>query len=1051
MKAKTNYPPKIVRPGTAKILKRDRLFKILDNARQQSTLIWVAAPAGSGKTTLLTSYIQEYQLRHCWYQVDEGDRDLPTFFHYLGQAGEKAAPRRKKNMPVLTAEYLQNIAAFTRRFFADMSSRLKEGGVIVLDNFQLFTESHPIHALLPNIVDSLAQGISLIVISRELSSKSLAPLLVRGQLTTLDTRQVRFDHDEWKKVCHLLQPESDNDTLLALHSRLDGWVAGLLLALNAPKVFDNISSAMAKANVLENYIGDEFLSSLDVQANELLMSVCYMSHITLATLKMLTKINNPQGILTELARKNLFILQQGDKGYTLHPLVREQLKRRVKNTLTKKSLRDLQLASANAMLQQNEYESAADLLLELKEWKKLIAVILAHAEALYNAGRVIPLEYYISTLPSRYSANEAWIDYWNGSLLVYRDVKSALEFYDNAYLAFLSSGNTKGAYLTWYAALATICRTLQGGVALIGWLNRYDELSNKWPQPPQELQNGCLENMLAKSYFMTNIDVQKREFWRKKLLLAINETSNPVAQLQMMSNYITIAAISGIKEQDALIFEKLGRGLSETEGIPIILYLDAIVASNIYIMSINDHARLLAQTHQTLKISASSGVSVFNGLLYMGYSVAAVNLKNFSLAKKYLEISEQNMPEKDLTYKASYLMALCHAGTYIDELKDINKTARKFLATLDDVLLPAFTIHIKLAYIYYLCMRLQTDEAFALHDELLDQVTRQALPAQISRFHMIYAKILFKMGLTDKSDYYLEKSITILSAENIISYCYWPSELMTWACQRALALDIETSYVDSFITWHYSILPAPDSLSVKWPWAFRLYTFGYFEFIQKTKGDNKSQRINKSFQLLRALAAAEKNTLSVVRLKETLYGEYEYNKASRLLDNHIHRLRKSLECDAAIIRQGDYISLNLQYFWVDKNAFEALQKQNVNSENAFDLATQIQLIYRGDYMQEDDSVDCIAHRERYRNLFMSMTFKCLDFMESNPKRAIDICLQSLIREPFSETLYRKLIGSYLLMGNKEMAETTLLQCRDIMQRHMNKEVSAETLSLLSNI
>jgi len=71
-------------------------------------------------------------------------------------------------------------------------------------------------------------------------------------------------------------------------------------------------------------------------------------------------------------------------------------------------------------------------------------------------------------------------------------------------------------------------------------------------------------------------------------------------------------------------------------------------------------------------------------------------------------------------------------------------------------------------------------------------------------------------------------------------------------------------------------------------------------------------------------------------------------------------------------------------------------------------------------------------------------------MKSNNGNAIEISLQALVREPFSESLYRKLIGLYIHMGDRKMAETTLLQCRAILQRHMNKNVSEETLSLLKN-
>ena len=117
------------------MLHRERLFQKLDSARKKR-IIWVAGPAGSGKTTLLSSYIRSRSLPCLWYQVDGGDNDLATFFYYLGLAAKKAAPRRRKTLPLLTAEYLMGIPEFSRNFFEELFNRLKPPAVLVFDNYQ---------------------------------------------------------------------------------------------------------------------------------------------------------------------------------------------------------------------------------------------------------------------------------------------------------------------------------------------------------------------------------------------------------------------------------------------------------------------------------------------------------------------------------------------------------------------------------------------------------------------------------------------------------------------------------------------------------------------------------------------------------------------------------------------------------------------------------------------------------------------------------------------------------------------------------------------------
>ncbi|MEW6377585.1 MAG: AAA family ATPase, partial [Thermodesulfobacteriota bacterium] len=146
---------KVTRPIITRIFIRKRLFGLLDQMRKQP-VVWVSGPPGCGKTTLVSSYIEARKLLCLWYQIDEGDSDIATFFYYMGQAIKRASPRKKKPIPFLTPEYLQDVPTFTFRYFEELYSRLisphpplekgglrgdlkkgdKGGFIIVFDNYQ---------------------------------------------------------------------------------------------------------------------------------------------------------------------------------------------------------------------------------------------------------------------------------------------------------------------------------------------------------------------------------------------------------------------------------------------------------------------------------------------------------------------------------------------------------------------------------------------------------------------------------------------------------------------------------------------------------------------------------------------------------------------------------------------------------------------------------------------------------------------------------------------------------------------------------------------------
>jgi len=107
---------KITRPALSGAVQRKRIFTRLDS-KPGRPITWVSAPGGSGKSTLIASYLDARNLPCIWYQCDEGDSDLATFFYYLGLSAKKAAPRHKTPLPLLTPEYLAGIPTFTRRYF----------------------------------------------------------------------------------------------------------------------------------------------------------------------------------------------------------------------------------------------------------------------------------------------------------------------------------------------------------------------------------------------------------------------------------------------------------------------------------------------------------------------------------------------------------------------------------------------------------------------------------------------------------------------------------------------------------------------------------------------------------------------------------------------------------------------------------------------------------------------------------------------------------------------------------------------------------------------
>ena len=80
--ARQPLPAKITRPAASGLVRRERLFKRLDQALE-SKVVWITGPGGAGKTSLVSTFIETRGLDCIWYQVDASDADPASFTHYL--------------------------------------------------------------------------------------------------------------------------------------------------------------------------------------------------------------------------------------------------------------------------------------------------------------------------------------------------------------------------------------------------------------------------------------------------------------------------------------------------------------------------------------------------------------------------------------------------------------------------------------------------------------------------------------------------------------------------------------------------------------------------------------------------------------------------------------------------------------------------------------------------------------------------------------------------------------------------------------------------------
>lgn len=452
MKQKPVSISKISRPQPYKAFLRTRLFRLLDRYRKRP-IIWVCGPAGSGKTTLVSSYVEHRNLPNLWYQVDSGDGDIATFFHYLGLAARKAAPRKRKPLPHLTPEYLLTIQVFTRGFFRDLYNSLNVPSVMVFDNFHEVTSPSQFHEVIQNGLSEIPTGINVIIISRSEPPQVLERMRANQLMSVISWDDLHLRLDEFKGIIrHKGFKKMSNDMIRKLHTNTEGWAAGLLLMLEKSKPEDIPTQSLNKLEpeVVFDYFASEIFQNIGRETQDILTKTALIPSITPAMVKRLTGKHQGDRILSNLCKNNFFIEKKQSEQqivYQYHAMFREFLLLRAKELFTSKQLVKLKRKAAIILEESNRTEDAAGLFIETRDWDSLTRLINKNAEQFSLNGRIQTLLAWFETFPQEIINNNPWLSYWFGMCYLNFKPSDSVCYFEKAFDSFKENKDSKGMVL----------------------------------------------------------------------------------------------------------------------------------------------------------------------------------------------------------------------------------------------------------------------------------------------------------------------------------------------------------------------------------------------------------------------------------------------------------------------------------------------------------------------------------------------------------------------------------------------------------------------------
>jgi ATP/maltotriose-dependent transcriptional regulator MalT len=331
---------KITPPELPKVVLRKHLFRILDK-KEHYQATWVSAMAGSGKTTLVASHLNNNNFPCLWYQMDEGDGDIATFFYYLGLAAKKATPRKRKPLPLLTPEYLPGISVFARRFFENLCSRVSPPFYVIFDNYHEISLESPFHDVFKDALSGISPDIHVIVMSRTDPPQAFAGMLANNKMRIIGSDDLRLNLEESKEVIRIEAGEKISGKIIKrIYEKTQGWAAGLILMAKTTGTDDTLprlSDKFTPEKIFE-YFAIELFDKMNKNYREFLLKTAFLPSITISMANALTGQNDANRILSSLRSNHLFTEKFSTPAgiYQYHPLFREFLIARAEDTLDQK-------------------------------------------------------------------------------------------------------------------------------------------------------------------------------------------------------------------------------------------------------------------------------------------------------------------------------------------------------------------------------------------------------------------------------------------------------------------------------------------------------------------------------------------------------------------------------------------------------------------------------------------------------------------------------------------------------------------------------------------
>ena len=906
---------KLTRPRLARAVARERLFKLLDEVRETHPAICVIGPPGAGKTTLVASWLDARRIKGIWYQIDPGDTDLATFFHYLGRAAQPFTRKGQRPLPLLTPEHLGDVAGFSRRYFRELFSRLPEGSTLVLDNCQEVPAEQPFHELLAEAVDEVPPGITLLVASRRDPPECYARLIANERVAAIDWGALKLSIEEAQAI-GAGRARAGHAAIARLHELSEGWAAGFILLLERLRQGGDPAGIGPGDSVraVFDYFAAQLFERTSPHTQRLLLHLSFLPRMSLRGALELT--GSPDAA-EDLYRRHLFTdrRQAGETSYEFHALLRAFLQHRASQVLSLPEQRELTDRAACILEQSEQSEEALPLYLRAGDIDAAHALILRQAAKFIGQGRWNVVVGWIEALPPQRVQANCWLTHWLGTARIVvapPEARAVLE--QSADLALRSQEQ-----LCRLQAAAGIVQTYMLEYVQFRPMDRWidvleDELEQhvEFPDSGSELRvHAAL--LIALAYRRPSSAMLPG--CAERVLLLAKRDGEPNLRALSVAYVVAYGSTTGSLDLARRAHPVLARLLSHPEVTALTATWGWFITS-FYYQLVGDEKECLSTVLRVERIGVEQGLAAAVRLACIIGSWVDLGAGRMVSSWRWLRRLEEVMVPGNLYDEASAASLKGHLHLIDGDPERAEAFVARALELYDQAGTHFHRCYSRTQQAWIATMRRDAEAARRWISQGLElaQQTRTGWLEVELRLAEAY------LGLQEGQRAAAEWSLRLAFGIGRRADCIWAFKFsrawMPMLCATALETGIELDYVRSIVQGMRLQPPSPDF--ELWPWPVKIYTLGRFEVLlddEPLRFSHKAPR--KPLALLKALIAFGGAGVAEEKLIDAVWPEEEGDAGRKAYNIALHRLRELLgNCDAITVASGA-LSLNGSVCWVD--------------------------------------------------------------------------------------------------------------------------------------